>query len=76
SPEDVILARNQAKPLHKLGQTSVYRMPVGALASLQPIFAADPQGIADKYRFEQHFVTKNAPNGVKFWPRAWVSHFR
>lgn len=76
SPEDVILARNQAKPLHKLGQTSVYRMPVGALSSLQQVFAADPQGVADKYRFEQHFVTKNAPGGVKFWPRAWVAHFR
>jgi hypothetical protein len=65
-----------AKPLHKLGQTSIYRMPVGALAPLQDIFAADPQGVADKYRFEQHFVTKNAPNGIKFWPKGWVRHFR
>ena len=32
APEDVILARNAAKPLQKLGQTSIYRMPVGALA--------------------------------------------
>ena len=73
---DVILARNAAKPLHRLGQTSVYRMPVGALAPLQEAFAANPQGMADTYRFEQHFVTKNAPNGVKFWPRAWVAHYR
>ena len=73
---DVILARNPAKPLHKLGQTSIYRMPVGALAPLQALFAADPQAVADKYRFEQHFVTKNAPNGVSFWPRSWVRHFR
>ena len=76
SEEDVVLARNAAKPLHKLGQTSVYRMPVGALAPLQAMFAADPQAVADKYRFEQHFVTKNAPNGIKFWPRKWVAHFR
>lgn len=74
--QDVVLARNAAKPLHKLGQTSVYRMPVGALAPLQAEFAADPQGVADEYRFEQHFVTKNAPNGIKFWPKGWVSHFR
>ena len=73
---DVVLARNIAKPLHKLGQTSIYRMPVGALAPLKDMFAADPQGVADKYRFEQHFVTKNAPNGVKFWPGGWVRHFR
>ncbi|MEO1106313.1 MAG: glycosyl transferase [Pseudomonadota bacterium] len=75
-PQDVVLARNVAKPLNRLGQTSIYRMPVGALASLQDIFAADPQGVADKYRFEQHFVTKNAPNGIKFWPTGWVRHFR
>lgn len=75
-PEDVVLARNAAKPLQKLGQTSIYRMPVGALAPLQETFAADPQAVADKYRFEQHFVTKTAPNGVVFWPRGWVRHFR
>lgn len=74
--EDVILARNAAKPLQKLGQTSIYRMPVGALAPLQALFAADPQAVADEYRFEQHFVTKNAPGGVVFWPDEWVRHFR
>lgn len=73
---DVILARNAAKPLQKLGQTSIYRMPVGALAPLQDLFAADPQAVADEYRFEQHFVTKNAPGGVTFWPEDWVRHFR
>lgn len=75
-PDDVVLARNPAKPLHKLGQTSVYRMPVGKLAPLQAMFEADPQGVADEYRFEQHFVTRNAPGGVRFWPRNWVAHFR
>ncbi len=76
TPDDVVLARNAAKPLHRLGQTSVYRFPVGKLAPILDIYAADPQGVADKYRYEQHFVTKNAPGGVVFWPRAWVRHFR
>lgn len=76
APDDVVLARNAAKPMHKLGQTSIYRMPVGALAPLQDMFAADPQAVADEYRFEQHFVTKNAPGGIRFWPKSWVRHFR
>lgn len=76
APEDVVLARNAAKPFHRLGQTSIYRMPVGALAPLQDVFAKDPQGVADTYRFEQHFVTRMAPGGVTFWPKGWVSHFR
>ncbi len=76
TPSDVILARNVAKPFQGLGQTSIYRFPVGGLAEIQKKFAADPQGIADQYRYEQHFVTKNAPGGVRFWPRRWVRHFR
>ncbi|MEM6637661.1 MAG: glycosyl transferase [Pseudomonadota bacterium] len=76
APDDVIMARNPAKPLHRLGQTSVYRFPVGKLAPLLELYARDPQAIADRYRFEQHFVTKNAPGGVQFWPRSWVRHFR
>ena len=78
APDDTVLATNpqSVKPCERLGQTSVYRMQVGRLAPLQEIFRADPQGIADEYRFEQRFVTRRAPGGVKFWPRGWVVHFR
>lgn len=75
-PDGVILARNPAKPLERLGQTSLFRFPVGRLAPLRETFQADPQGIADRYRFEQRFVTRHAPGGVTFWPRAWVAHYR
>jgi len=75
-PEDLVMAWNVAKPLERWGQSSIYRANVGQLAVLQEKFAADPQGIADKYRFEQHFVTKEAPTKPKFWPREWVRHFR
>ncbi|MBD0866331.1 MAG: glycosyl transferase [Rhodobacteraceae bacterium] len=75
-PEDLYMAWNVARPLNRLGQSSIYRVPVGQLAPLQEIYAKDPQGVADKYRYEQHFVTANAPRRPKFWPRAWVRHFR
>lgn len=74
--EDTILAWNIAKPFHRLGQTSVYRFKVGNLVELQRVYAADPEGVAARYRYEQHFVTKNAPGGVSFWPRGWVAHYR
>lgn len=74
--DDVILARNPNTPLEKLGQTSIFRFPIGKLAPLREIFLKDPQGTADTYRFEQRFVTRNAPGGVKFWPKDWVAHFR
>lgn len=75
-PSDVYTARNWARPLEKLGQTSVFRFPVGGNPQLLENFRADPQGIADKYGFEQHYVTASVTGGIKFWPEAWTRHFR
>jgi hypothetical protein len=74
--DEVILARHTRRPFERLGQTSVYRFPVGKLTPLKATFLANPQCVADAYKFEQRFVTRNAPGGVKFWPRSWVRHFR
>jgi hypothetical protein len=74
--DDVILARNANTPLEKLGQTSIFRFPIGKLAPLREMFLSDPQAIADKYRFEQRFVTRNAPDGIKFWPKGWISNYK
>ncbi|MDN3919034.1 glycosyl transferase [Roseateles violae] len=75
-PEDVILARNWAKPLQRLGQTSVFRFPAGRHPQILAHFRANPQGIADRCRFEQHYITEAVPGGIKFWPEAWTRHFR
>lgn len=75
-PDQVILARNQSTPFERMGQTSIFRFPVGKLKPLQDRFIANPQAIADTYQFEQRFVTREAPGGVDFWPRGWVRHFR
>lgn len=75
-PEDVILARNWAKPFSRLGQTSVFRYPIGRNPHLLDDFRADPQGIADRYHFEQHYVTASVKGGIRFWPEAWTRHFR
>jgi hypothetical protein len=76
APDEVILARNPNTPLERLGQTSIFRFPVGKLLPLKEKFLADPQGVADAYQFEQRYVTREAPGGVRFWPEPWVRHFR
>jgi len=76
NPQDVILARNPAVPFERLGQTSLFRFPVGHLKPLQDVFRADPQGIADKYRYEQRLVSRQCPGGFRFWPRSWVKTFK
>lgn len=75
-PDDIVLSRNVTNPFERLGQTSVFRFPVGKLVPLQEKFRANPQAVADEYRFEQRFVTRNAPGGVKLFPSRWVRHFR
>ena len=74
--DDVILARNPNRPLERLGQTSLYRFPVGGLTALEELFLKDPQGTADAYTYEQRFVTRNVPGGVALWPRGWVDFFK
>jgi hypothetical protein len=63
-------------PFRKQGQTSVFRYPVGGNPHILEDFRADPQGIAEKYQFEQHYVTAAAKGGIKFWPEEWTRHFR
>ena len=50
-PNDVVLARNPSNPLERLGQTSVYRFPVGKLLPLLERFALSPLEIAEEYKY-------------------------
>jgi hypothetical protein len=75
-PNDVILARNWIRPLERLGQTSIFRFPIGTHHYLLDDFRKDPEGVAGKYQFEQRYVTDAVRGGVKFWPHGWVRHFR
>ena len=76
NPDDVVLARNWIRPLERLGQTSVFRFPIGKHAYMLDDFRKDPEGLAGKYQFEQRYVTNGIRGGVKFFPSAWIKHFR
>lgn len=73
--DDVVMAVNPTTPFERLGQTSLFRFPVGKLAPMQQTLRENPQKIAEKYRFEQRYVTRNAPGGVTFFPRWAVQQF-
>jgi hypothetical protein len=76
NPEDVYMARNWVKPFSGMGQSSVFRFTVGAHSYILNNFRANPQELATKYQFEQHYTTSNLKNGIKFWPHPLVVHFR
>lgn len=75
-PQDVYLARNWTKPLSGLGQTSVFRFPVGGHTYILNDLRERTKELSEKYRYEQHYVTKSVKGGVKFWPEKWTKHFR
>jgi hypothetical protein len=76
SPDDVVLAKNWARPFSGLGQTSVFRFKIGSHPYILNDFMKNPQAIADRFGFEQHYVTRSVKGGVKFWPGKWTRHFR
>lgn len=76
APDAVILERNWSRPLSGLGQTSVFRFPIGSHPEILKGFRQDPQAIADRFRYEQHFVTACLGDQLRFWPRGWTRHFR
>ena len=76
SLDDIILERNWARPLSGLGQTSVFRFPIGAHPEILANFQKEPQVIADRFLFEQHYITHSTRKSLKFWPRGWTRHFR
>lgn len=74
-PDDVITARNWVRPLQRLGQTSVFRFPIGGHPYMLEDLRANPSEVACHYRFEQYYVTRHIRGGIKFWPEAWTKHF-
>ncbi len=75
-PADVILGRDWLNPIKRFGQTSVFRFPAGEHGYVYDDFVRDPQGTADRFRWEQRYVTASVRPGIKFWPRAWLRHYR
>lgn len=75
-PESVVLERNWSRPLSGLGQTSVFRFRIGSHPEILERFRRNPQAIADRFRYEQHFVTDCLGRELRFWPRGWTRHFR
>jgi hypothetical protein len=73
---DVILERNWARPFSGLAQTSVFRFRISSHPEILARFRENPQATADRFRYEQHFVTDCLGRQLAFWPRGWTRHFR
>lgn len=74
-PGRFAVAENWTEPGKKIGNTTVYRFPVGRMTWVYDRFVADPEHYIAKYRIEQRFISRETDDMV-FWPRGWCVSFK
>ena len=75
SPGDYCVIHNWTQPFEKVGNTSVFRFPIGKHNHIFDDMAADPQKILSKYKIEQQYISGEIASQV-FWPKEWCISFK
>lgn len=66
---------NWTQPRRTIGNTSVFRFPVGKHAHIFDRMAADPEAVLARYRIEQQYISGEIERQV-FWPKGWCVSFK
>ena len=74
-PGGYCVAENWTELNQRIGNTTVYRFPVGKMTHIYSDFVADPERILAKYRNEQKYISGEAKDMV-FWPANWCVSFK
>ena len=74
-PGKVCIAENWTQLGQGIGNTSIYRWPVGEHTDIYKQYQADRTAIHAKYRVEQHYVSAMVRDLV-FWPSEWCASFK
>ncbi len=74
-PGELCIIENYTSRGSGVGNSSVFRFPVGANANIWERFAADPMAIVGAYDNEQIYLSREAKK-IEFWPRLWCRSFK
>lgn len=74
-PGEYCVIENWTQLGKKIGNTSVFRFPVGKYAKIYDDFMKDPERILREYKIEQQYISAMIPE-QKFWPAQWVLSFK
>ena len=74
-PGEYCVIENWTQMGQGIGNTSVFRFPVGRYADIYNRFKADPEKVLEDFRVEQHYISALIPE-QKFWPESWVVSFK
>lgn len=75
SPGDYCVIHNWTQPRLTVGNTSVFRFPVGRHTHIYDTVAADPEAVLGRYRIEQQYISGEIERQV-FWPKDWCLSFK
>lgn len=67
--------KNWTQPALRIGNTSVYRFPVGKHSYIYDDFVRDPEAIVPRFRNSQSYIS-DAARDMVFWPAAWCLSFK
>ena len=69
------MIHNWTQPDKAIGNTSLFRFPVGRFSHIFDAFDADPEAVLSRYRIEQQYISGEIADQV-FWPTEWVVSFK
>ncbi|RUO98299.1 MAG: hypothetical protein EKK30_12545 [Hyphomicrobium sp.] len=74
-PGKFCVAQNWTQPNAQVGNTSVYRFPVGKMSYIFDVFNEDPENVLSRFRIEQQYISAVCNDGV-FFPAEWCLSFK
>lgn len=74
-PNEYCVIENWTQLGQGIGNTSVFRFPVGKYKHIYDDFTADPEKIIRDFRIEQQYISKRV-SSQHFWPADWCISFK
>ena len=74
-PGSFVVIRNWTQLREGIGNTSVFRFPVGRYTRIYEDFVRDPVAVMRRWRTEQHYISDSIPE-LAFWPAPWCVSFK
>ncbi|MEL6423796.1 MAG: hypothetical protein AAFQ42_15330, partial [Pseudomonadota bacterium] len=74
-PGHYCVVENFTQRGQEIGNTSIFRMPVGKYPEIFDRFNRDPEGVLAQYDIEQQYISGDIA-AQRFWPRDWCVSFK
>jgi hypothetical protein len=74
-PDEFVVIDNWTQPNQNIGNTSVFKFPVGKFSHVYDDLMRDTQKYLKEFRIEQQYVSAKIPS-QKFWPADWIISFK